>query len=660
MLVLENISFSYSQPIFENISLNLPDASLVCFYGKSGCGKTTLLKLMTFELPLQEGNIYYNDQKMDSSNRDCFLFEHVSYISQEGQFFSNMTIYQHFEFYAKLHNLSVNKTIISQYLNEVNLENIDLKKYPSCLSTGERKRFLIALALMMNKDIMIFDEPTASLDKKNKEILLQVIKRLSKRILMICTSHDEFLKEQADILYKIQDKQILLEKDVHLSETIVQNDKKQSLQKISYFCYKNLKQKIMYIVLLIVTIMTAMLISMSLSENITLNMQISDNHDTSEYRGLIFYKLPDARFLNFEEYDFIQSEDLELIKGIEGVQTVTPYYAIPDWRDGKDKSFHFTSLDGHEKIYSYYWPKQSESLGTDFNIKIVIFSYDPVQHIKVNGQELTGTYINEDFAALIGDEAKNGGTLKLDFNMPVEYIEGTTTISNVEGELKQYQDKREIVPLTLTIDGVLDSDIYSDSFSGSEGNYVKIYMPVDEVRQLLQEHAKNELDIDNRPMTYLLMCNEEQKENVKLEIENANELYRVRYQVGDHSVTYADSLNSSQVIFIIVCIALVGICFLLSYYQLYLRRNEFRILKREGLSQQIKKYYMTDYYILAFIVLILSMIGLYVYYLISGGIFDLLIFSSVWIASTLVFEILVIVAAKVSLAHLKKMVMTYD
>ena len=125
---------------------------------------------------MQEGKIFYNEEEITENNKDDFLFYHVSYIDQDGQYLKNMTIYQHFEFYARLHHLSIDKELVKKYLDKVYLENIEIKKYPSYLSTGQRKRFLIALALMMKKDILILDEPTASLDTENKEKLIEVLK----------------------------------------------------------------------------------------------------------------------------------------------------------------------------------------------------------------------------------------------------------------------------------------------------------------------------------------------------------------------------------------------------------------------------------------------------------------------------------------------------
>ena len=151
---------------------------------------------------------------INKDNLNDFLFQNVSYIDQEGQFLHNMTIFDHFEFYANLHNITISTNSMNEYLQKVNLENIDLKKYPSYLSTGQRKRFLISLALMMNKSIMLLDEPTASLDTKNKEILLDVLKELSKTMLIICTSHDNQLIQKADSVYEISNLQLIEEKSI--------------------------------------------------------------------------------------------------------------------------------------------------------------------------------------------------------------------------------------------------------------------------------------------------------------------------------------------------------------------------------------------------------------------------------------------------------------
>ncbi|WP_195599357.1 ATP-binding cassette domain-containing protein [Longibaculum muris] len=659
MLRLEHVSLSYDKPIFKNVDLHFPDTSLFCIHGKSGSGKTTLLNLLTFETPMQEGKIFYNEEEITENNKDDFLFYHVSYIDQDGQYLKNMTIYQHFEFYARLHHLSIDKELVKKYLDKVHLENIEIKKYPSYLSTGQRKRFLIALALMMKKDILILDEPTASLDTENKEKLIEVLKELSKDVLVVCTTHDEMILEAASQVCKIENYQINFEKTM----SVIQKNEDKSYQKINklhYFKYKNIKNKILYIIFIVIGLLSTVFISYSLSQRITLNLQTTEYQNSLSHNGLIYYKLPDARYLDWETYDFIENEDLKMIQQISGVQSITPYYNIKDFHHGEGREFTLTSKDGVKKKCSYYWPRQSKNLGIDFYAKIVIFSYDSTQHIQSNGKNIQGTYIDENFAELIDEDVTKGGTLDLDFYLPTEYFEHYTTIEGVEDQLREYQFKDEKCPLSIQFNGVLNSDVYSDSDSSTEGNYVKIFMPVDQVREILKSHAKSENHIYKHPMTYLIMCKQDQKDNVKVAIEQANELYRVRFQDNYHYWGATTTMDSLNLVMLFACMSMVLACCLLSYYQLYLRKSELKLLRREGLSRIMKKYYMEDFWIFSMICLLASILALGILTLISGGIFAMNILFVSWIGISVIYLLVLIGMGYFSYHLIWKRVMTYD
>lgn len=105
--------------------------------------------------------------------------------------------------------------------------------------------------------------------------------------------------------------------------------------------------------------------------------------------------------------------------------------------------------------------------------------------------------------------------------------------------------------------GVLNSDVYSDSGSSTEGNYVKIFMPVDQVREILKSHAKSENHIYKHPMTYLIMCKQDQKDNVKVAIEQASELYRVRFQDNYHYWGATTTMDSLNLVMLFACMSMV-------------------------------------------------------------------------------------------------------
>lgn len=164
MLEIKNIHIAFERTLFNNAQIQFYDSSIHAIVGKSGSGKTTFLKSILHDSTYVQSKMYYNN--VEVLEKDDFVRNHVAYVDQLGSFFPNMTIKQHFQFYAEMKKEKVDANIMNQYLEKVNLYNININKLPSILSIGERKRLLIALALFCDKDIIILDEPTASLDKK--------------------------------------------------------------------------------------------------------------------------------------------------------------------------------------------------------------------------------------------------------------------------------------------------------------------------------------------------------------------------------------------------------------------------------------------------------------------------------------------------------------
>ena len=135
---------------------------------------------------------------------------------------------------------------------------------------------------------------------------------------------------------KIENYQINFEKTM----SVIQKNKDKSYQKINklhYFKYKNIKNKILYIIFIVIGVLSTVFISYSLSQRITLNLQTTEYQNSLSHNGLIYYKLPDARYLDWETYDFIENEDLKMIQQISGVQSITPYYNIKDFHHGEGR-----------------------------------------------------------------------------------------------------------------------------------------------------------------------------------------------------------------------------------------------------------------------------------------------------------------------------------
>lgn len=651
MIDIKNMSFKYNTPIFKNVSLSFPDSSFVCIHGKSGCGKTTFLKLLSCELPLQEGKIIYNNIEINQDNSEDFLFNHISYITQNGDFFSNMNIREHFEFYAQLHGMNISDQIIIESLDLVNLNDIDIKKYPDYLSVGQRKRFLIALALFVGKDIILLDEPTASLDQKNKEILLEVIKRVADNHIVICSTHDTFVIESSNITYKIEDCNITTNTPITSKNKQEHIDIKKP-HKIKYYKYKNFKLRLLYLIMFILGAFTICFVSYLISHNTIMNMDLKEESYAEETMGLVFYKNTDARWIDLKCPDFVEDSEIESIKGISGVKEVIPYYALNGFGADPHNYFHITNQYGKDVDVSYYWPENSKKYGKDWYANVAIFSYDKSQNIKVNGKEIEGVYIDKSFANLLGENFEVGDELSFNFFLPTEYIEEYSQASNMKGEVRAYRERGQMRSVSFNIAGIMPEEVYADEYSSiDKANFVRLYVPVEQVQSLLQQNAKeNTKHVYNHPMTYLVLCENDKKSQVKIDIENMNELYHADYQGKNATTITVSESQFNYIIFISICILVVG-DILLALYYISGRKSEIVLLQREGLSHRLRKYFSFDLVHMNVGWLVISGLGCYIYSCLVGVISDVLLFSIIWMSVSLAVVIFISLSFEVILSH---------
>jgi ABC-type transport system involved in cytochrome bd biosynthesis fused ATPase/permease subunit len=190
--------------ILDRISLQIKAGELVAVIGESGSGKTTLVDLISLLLSPESGSlIYKNEDGVELQPNRAF----VGYCAQV-PFIFNTSIAQ---------NLSIANDRTSQHLVEVlvsklNLSNVQLPNsdegsipLSERLSGGEKQRIGIARALISSRPIMIFDEPTSSLDQKNSDVFLSLINEYRKKHTIIIVTHDLGLA-------RFSDKVIVLEK----------------------------------------------------------------------------------------------------------------------------------------------------------------------------------------------------------------------------------------------------------------------------------------------------------------------------------------------------------------------------------------------------------------------------------------------------------------
>jgi len=197
IISLQNISiFQEGNPVLENISFDIKEGDFIYLIGKTGSGKSSLLRTIYADLPIQKGEgivTGYNLKRLTPSSIP-YLRRKIGIIFQDFKLFNDRSVDKNLEFVLKATDWK-NKIDIKNRINEVlTLVGLETKgnRYPFQLSGGEQQRVAIARALLNNPAIIIADEPTGNLDPETSESIIRLLKSLSenKKITVIIATHD--------------------------------------------------------------------------------------------------------------------------------------------------------------------------------------------------------------------------------------------------------------------------------------------------------------------------------------------------------------------------------------------------------------------------------------------------------------------------------------
>ncbi|MDI9347284.1 MAG: ABC transporter ATP-binding protein [Methylacidiphilales bacterium] len=202
--------------IFENLSLSVPKGKIVGILGSSGCGKTTLLKLMSGQLSPDQGTVLYgnkNIHKISSAN----LFEirkKIGMLFQSGALLNDLSVFENVAFPLREHTKLPEPVIVAQVL--LKLQSVGLRGaatlFPSELSGGMTRRVALARAIVMDPELLLYDEPFAGQDPISMGVLLKLISELNSLLGLtsVIVSHDVTeLLSIADYIYAISDATII-------------------------------------------------------------------------------------------------------------------------------------------------------------------------------------------------------------------------------------------------------------------------------------------------------------------------------------------------------------------------------------------------------------------------------------------------------------------
>jgi phospholipid/cholesterol/gamma-HCH transport system ATP-binding protein len=220
IVVVDNVSISFGkQDVLRNISLSIPPGQTLALLGESGCGKTVLMKSIIGLVQPTLGTVSFDGQNINLMNDRQLSHERLrfGFVFQNAALFDSMTIGQNVAFPLRQHgrfsDQQIREMVLSR-LSEVGLPDSVVYKKPAELSGGMRKRVGLARALIMNPELIMYDEPTTGLDPIMSDVINELIIRTRRRnpVTSIVVTHD------MNTAHKVADRVVMLMPVTRLEE----------------------------------------------------------------------------------------------------------------------------------------------------------------------------------------------------------------------------------------------------------------------------------------------------------------------------------------------------------------------------------------------------------------------------------------------------------
>ncbi|EGQ1735443.1 ABC transporter ATP-binding protein [Staphylococcus pseudintermedius] len=214
MLKFQNVtkSFKDGQQVIEAVkptTLEFSPGELIAIVGPSGSGKSTFLTMAGALQKPTSGDIIIGTQKITDLSQKALArvrMQQIGFILQTSNLVPFLTVKQQFQLLKKRKKDVMAQQDFDVLIQQLGLESV-MNQLPSEISGGQKQRVAIAKAIYTNPDIILADEPTASLDTENAMSVMEILKNESKRRNKMCmiVTHDERLTAYCDKVFEMKD-----------------------------------------------------------------------------------------------------------------------------------------------------------------------------------------------------------------------------------------------------------------------------------------------------------------------------------------------------------------------------------------------------------------------------------------------------------------------
>ncbi len=204
----------------QNVSFTIDKSSFVAFVGPSGSGKSTLLNMIGCLDPPTSGILKVVGQDIGDMGKNQvagFRGEHIGFVFQDFNLIPVLSVFENVEYpliMVQNWHKDKRKKRVNELLEAVGIAD-QADKFPSQISGGQKQRVAVARALVTNAPLVLADEPTANLDRKSAERIIELMKKMRDEFgtTFIFSTHDQRVVKNAEIIFTLEDGRLIRKED---------------------------------------------------------------------------------------------------------------------------------------------------------------------------------------------------------------------------------------------------------------------------------------------------------------------------------------------------------------------------------------------------------------------------------------------------------------